>query len=211
MLKNMFSIESRFYKLVELVGDLLLLNLLFIVLSLPILTIGANLSALFYAFMKKIDKQDSQFFKNYVYALKMNGKQATSLWFVFLLIGIILIGDFIYFRYFVEGVWRLVAWLFAGILLYWFVLIIYVFALQSRFENKILRIVLNAMMLSVIHFGTTFLMVLILVILSFCIIFIPYQTVLYGSVFMMVIGFSVVIYLFSILMCTIFKFYIVDS
>lgn len=187
------------------------MNLLFIVLSLPILTIGANLSALFYAFMTKIDKQDPHLFKNYVSALKMNGKQATSLWLVFVAIGIILVGDFIYVRYFVTDAWRHVAWLFAGLLLYWLVLIIYGFALQSRFENRISTIFVNALMMSVIHIGPTFLMVMTLVVLCFCFIVVPFQTVLYGSVFLMVIGFAVIIYLASILMGMIFKFYMSDE
>ena len=42
----MFGIDSKFYEVVSRIADLVVLNLLFVLCSLPIITIGASTTAL---------------------------------------------------------------------------------------------------------------------------------------------------------------------
>ncbi len=60
--------------------DLILLNILFIVSCIPILTIGAALSATYQVLFKLIDKKDPSIVKCYWKAFKENFMRATSLW-----------------------------------------------------------------------------------------------------------------------------------
>ncbi len=43
----MFGIDSKFYEVVSKIADLVVVNLLFVLCSLPIITIGASTTALF--------------------------------------------------------------------------------------------------------------------------------------------------------------------
>ena len=43
----MFGIDSKFYEVVSKIADLVILNLIFVLCSLPIITIGASTTALY--------------------------------------------------------------------------------------------------------------------------------------------------------------------
>ena len=43
----MFGIDSKFYEVVSKIADLVVVNLLFVLCSLPIITIGASTTALY--------------------------------------------------------------------------------------------------------------------------------------------------------------------
>ena len=43
----MFGIDSKFYEVVSRISDLVVINLLFVLCSLPIITIGASTTALY--------------------------------------------------------------------------------------------------------------------------------------------------------------------
>ena len=51
----MFGIDSKFYEVVSRIADLVVVNLLFVLCSLPIITIGASTTAL-YGVTKKISE-----------------------------------------------------------------------------------------------------------------------------------------------------------
>lgn len=58
MKEKIFSIDSLFFRTMSLIGDLMLLNLMWILTSLPIITIGASTTALLYTGMKLAKGRD---------------------------------------------------------------------------------------------------------------------------------------------------------
>lgn len=73
------------------VADLIILNLLFIICSLPIVTFGAAYSAKYYVAMKKVRGEDSGTIVPFFKAFKRNFKQSTVVWLI-MLIAFALIG-----------------------------------------------------------------------------------------------------------------------
>ena len=47
MLKGLFDMDNPFWRFMSLVADLIILNLLFVLCSIPIITIGASTTALY--------------------------------------------------------------------------------------------------------------------------------------------------------------------
>jgi len=80
------STESPFFQRLSSFSDLILLNLLMLVTSIPIVTIGASATALFYA-VTKLREGEGKPFKNYFRSFRENFKQATVLWLVMLAAG----------------------------------------------------------------------------------------------------------------------------
>ena len=54
----MFGIDGKFYEIVSAIADLVILNLLFVLCSLPIFTIGASTTALFGVTKKMADNRE---------------------------------------------------------------------------------------------------------------------------------------------------------
>ena len=85
-MKNIFSPDSLLIKALTLLCDLMYLNLLFLICSLPIFTIGASTTALYAVLFKRIRGKDFKVGKTYFEEFKSNFKQATLFWIPYFLI-----------------------------------------------------------------------------------------------------------------------------
>ena len=88
-MRSLFTTDSPFFQKLSTVSELVILNLLTILCSLPITTIGASATALFYT-TEKMRKAEKSSPKTFFYAFKENFKQATLIWGILLAIGILI-------------------------------------------------------------------------------------------------------------------------
>ena len=88
-----FSYESKFSQLLLKLCYACYLNLLWFVCSIPIFTIGAATTALYYASLKIVRDEDSHVGAMFFRSFRQNFKQATVLWLIMLGVGLFLAGD----------------------------------------------------------------------------------------------------------------------
>lgn len=69
------------------------LNILWLVCSLPIVTIGASTTALFYVTLKMAEDRDDGLTRMFFKAFRENFKPATKLWLILLTVGSFLVAD----------------------------------------------------------------------------------------------------------------------
>lgn len=79
-MKGFFYVESPFMQMLARLVDVVLLNLLFVVTSLPIVTIGASWTSLLTVWQHILRGDDNNIVQNYFRFFKNNWKQATILW-----------------------------------------------------------------------------------------------------------------------------------
>lgn len=79
--------ESKIIDMLSRIVELLLLNLLFVLTSLPLVTIGASLTALFAVNLKLVKNEESYIVKEYFRAFRKNFGKATVSFLVFVLFG----------------------------------------------------------------------------------------------------------------------------
>jgi len=152
MWERMF--KSKLWHLFGLIGDLFVLNVLWLITSLPIVTIGASTTALYYVFLKK--KQDKntglsnfQLFKK---SLVENWKQSTFVWLIYLFLAVDagLIGYSVYTARgleYIKSSQLLMAAAVCFLVLYVFTLI-YIFPLLAFFQQSTAQCFLNAVGIS---------------------------------------------------------------
>ena len=80
IMNKLFSNESVFGILFGHLGDIIIVNLLFVVTSLPVVTMGAALSGMNYAFLKRRRLSDEPISRLYFDGFKANFRQATAAW-----------------------------------------------------------------------------------------------------------------------------------
>ncbi len=85
-----FSYESRFSQLLLKLCYACYLNLLWFVCSIPIITIGASTTALYYACLKIVRDEENNVAAQFFRSFKENFKQATVLWLILLGVGLFL-------------------------------------------------------------------------------------------------------------------------
>ena len=88
-----FSYESKFSQLLLKLCYACYLNLLWFVCSIPIFTIGASTTALYYASLKIVRDEDSGVGAMFFRSFRENFRQATGLWLILLAIGLFLGAD----------------------------------------------------------------------------------------------------------------------
>lgn len=71
-----FSINSKFYQIMSKIADMMILSILWIITSLPLLTIGTASTALYYCTVKVIREDQGSLVKEYFRAFKSNFKQS---------------------------------------------------------------------------------------------------------------------------------------
>lgn len=186
------------------VADFIILNLLWIVCSIPIITIGASTTALYTVMLKLVKNEEGYIAKGFLKAFKENFKQSTIMWAIFLLLGILFVVDFVSIRLMpniVGGILQMF-FLFMGVLLIaWMV---YAFALQARFVNTVKNTLKNALILVFAKLPFSILIIIISIgpVLA---TFRTYQTLVIGIMVWFFAGVSLVAWLNSFLLRIVFR------
>ena len=93
---NIFKFDSPVMNFIGKVADLIILNLLTLVLSIPIVTFGAAYTAKYYVSMKIIRGEEGTLLKPYFKSFKENFKQSTIAWLILLVINAVLTVDWLW-------------------------------------------------------------------------------------------------------------------
>ena len=88
---NPFSYDGLLVRFLNLVADLVALHVLWLLCSLPIVTIGASTTALYYASMRRIRTDESHVHQNFFRSFRQNFRQSTILWLIMLVVGAVLV------------------------------------------------------------------------------------------------------------------------
>ena len=160
-----FSYESKFSQLLLKLCYACYLNLLWFVCSIPIFTIGASTTALYYACLKVVRDEDSRVSSQFFRSFRENFKQATVIWLILLGVGLFLGSDgyiLYHLRQTAEGnlavLWTLVLAVVIAASLVYVIVLLYVFPLIASVENTNLAMLKNAFLI-----GTHYLFASILV------------------------------------------------
>ena len=90
----MFKLDSPFMNFLNRVCDIMILNFMVILFSLPIVTAGASITAAYYIAYKMVKNEESYIVRGFFKAFKENFKQSTIIWLIFLAIFAILFMDY---------------------------------------------------------------------------------------------------------------------
>ncbi|EOL41173.1 hypothetical protein RV11_GL001800 [Enterococcus phoeniculicola] len=149
-MSKIFSTEGKIYSGMERIYQILLLNSIFIISCLPVVTIGAALASAYGTAYKMIDHSEGVLYKEYLRQLKLNMLPATKLW--VLILAVIGAGfwTFPYVQSFMVG--NKIAYYLTMVFITFLVLMsLYLFPLIARFDNSLSGTVVNAMILSLKH------------------------------------------------------------
>lgn len=154
------NLDSPFMQGLGKMADLMWLNVLTLLCCLPIVTIGASLTAMNYMALKIARNEECYITRGFFKSFKENFKQATLIWLIFLFVILILVGDFIIMRN--SGI-EFGDW-FQGVITAVSILVLfalmYVFPVLAKFENTVFRTIKNAFLMSLMQLPKTVLMII---------------------------------------------------
>ncbi|MDO4324241.1 MAG: DUF624 domain-containing protein [Lachnospiraceae bacterium] len=209
-MSNIFNMDNGFFRAMGRLADLMILNLLFIVCSLPIFTIGASVTAMYYVTLKMAGNEEGYVFRSFLKSFKQNFKQATVIWLIVLFVGCILGLDMYILNHSNNSLSTVLFVLISATSLIYTMVVIYVFPLLSRFENKTTTTLRNAFIMAIADFPRTIVM-LVIVIGSIMLTFLNAYTFWYGLLVWILGGFAIVAFANSYFLNKIFKKYMPEE
>ena len=160
-----FSYDSKFSRIMIKLCYACFLNLLWMVCSLPIFTIGASTTALYYACLKIVRDEGFDAAGMFFHSFKQNFKQATIIWLIMLTAGIFLAGDG-YILYHLRAsstgalavMWTLLMAAVIAAAVIYVIVLLYVFPLLASVENTTAAMLKNAFLIGTHYLFSTILM-----------------------------------------------------
>ena len=152
----MFNPDNPLMRALGKLADLVILNFLTIICSIPLFTIGASVTACYYCTVKITKDEESYIWKDFFKSFRLNFRQSTAIWLINVIFLSIYGADFLILtggsivdistgiRVFI---------LLTGIVLAAFM--VYVYPLQSHFENPVKITIKNAFLLALANLPYT--------------------------------------------------------
>ncbi len=203
---NLFSYDGLIYKTGTKIFQLLVLNILYLVTCLPLITIGAANTGLAAATMKMIEGKEGNVAIDYLHAFINNFKMATYFNLLFGVINVLVLLNYLFagavssplrpFVYFFLGL--------AGVIS--LVGMTFIYPYIARFDDDIMTTTKNTSLLILKHGKLSLLILLVAIVPVLLAILSPLLMVfsIYISAF---IGFALLTYLKSLLLLSIYKQY----
>lgn len=142
-MKGFFDPDGVFARAMDFLWRMIVLNVLFLICSLPVVTFGASSAALYGAIQKAQKGYDGKLFRVFFEKFRENFKAATLSWLILLPLVVICVVDLLVAP---AGLWRIIATL--GLQLCAMVAVL-LFPLLARYENRPATHVKNAFLLAI--------------------------------------------------------------
>lgn len=202
-MNNFFHVDGLFYKISSKIWSLIVLNLLIILTSLPIITIGAAQTAGFAVITRIIDLDETRIVSTFFDSFKKNFKQSTIVW---LALGVLMNLLIINWNYLISFK-QLNSWITVGMVIVSLAFVNfcqYVFFYLSRFEDSIKQITINILKLP-IYYPVRSLILLLLVLVPLLLMFLSPYLFIFGIYMGIFIGISFNIFLRAYLLLDLFR------
>ena len=157
---SFFSLDSKFSQIMGRVFDLMMLNIIFLIMCIPIVTIGANFTAMYYVTLKMIKNEETYIFRTYWKSFRENFKQATAIWLIMLAILIVLILDLLLVMN-MSGAITYLRFVFLVLIFFEAMVLSYIFPVLSRFDNTVKNTIKNSMLMAIRHLPWTIMILLV--------------------------------------------------
>src|SRR5699024_2861655 len=195
----MYQEQHIIIRILTHIFDFILLNILWLLTSIPIVTLGAATAALYSVMMSVVEKKVGYIIKDYWKAFCRNFKQSTVVWILLLFLGACLWFDLTLIGV-VPGLFRQIGTVVLGaVLIFYFMECIFVFPLIAKFENSTGNMIKNALLIPVSRLPYA-LMILFMTGAAIIVTFLNQRTIMIGAVIWSAIGVSVLSYANSLLL-----------
>jgi len=156
-MNGIFNMDGPFFRFGNALADIIILSLVWFVVSLPLVTVGASTTALFYVTTRRISNREGYLLKDFFSSFKANFKQATLLWILWVAVVALVITNLFWLRS--EGFNPTLAGILFPlqiiILIELIMIVLYIFPLTARFDMKFFQTIKSAFFMANRHLLTT--------------------------------------------------------
>ena len=183
---NLFDYNGKFFSTMSKVADSIILGLLWLVCSIPVITIGASSSAFYYAYTKCVQQDRGSVLGAFFHGFKTCFKHATVSWLALIVLAAVEIFDF--FLLLAQGGASSIALILLAIVVLFMIGIVLMalclFPYIARYENTWIESVKNCILILFSNFFWVALLLPILLVAVLTAISIPFMILFAPSAYM---------------------------
>lgn len=158
-MSKLFRMDSPLMRFLTKIADLMVLNILFCVTSIPLITIGASWTALYSVTLRMVRDEEGSVSRSYFQSFRQNFRQATLLWLGVLVVLALLVLDIRVLNGMSEGTAPGLLRVGVEILALLGIMVLqYLFPSLARFEASLADTLKNACIMALAHLPKTALM-----------------------------------------------------
>lgn len=182
-MKSLFNPEGPLMQFITKITYSAYLNILWFICCIPIFTIGASTTALFYVTLKMAKNEEGNITRAFFRSFKENFKQGTKIWLILLIAGIILgfDGYTLYHMRFTNAFWTILTAIFIIVVVAYAIILMYIFPLLARFQNTTWAMFKNSIMIGMRFLLCTAIMAVIYFIMAIVVIRIFTPAIIFGE------------------------------
>ncbi len=190
---SFLSLDSPVMRTLGKVADLMLLNILFVICCIPIITIGDSITAMCYVVLRIREGKDGYITRSFFHSFKQNFRQSTIIWLMNLVVVFLMLADWAIIRSGTGMMTTVMTVLVVFVLIIYLLVVLLVFSVQARFDNTIKNTIKNSMIMAIADLPRVF--VTLLIIVAAILVSLLTYTLFYWSIlFWTILGFASVAY-----------------
>lgn len=177
---KLFDYNNPVWRFMGKLADLFFLTIIWAVCSLPVVTIGATTSALYYVVLKMVKNHEEYIIRTFFRYMKENFISSTVVWIIVLTLGLIPSAGFFGLNQMGIKTASTVFWMLVIISVVYLIFVTVIFPLSARLSVGIGKLFFMTFMVGLKHFAWTFLMVVVSVCIAALGIFVFWPVLLIG-------------------------------
>ena len=158
---NPLNENSLFNIIFNKLGDIIIANLLFILCSIPLITIGPALTALYHCTLRSIKGNNPGTVKTFFRAFKESFRQSVLVWILFLVILAVLVLNIRFLLSQDSSASQMLVYLSMAVTAFAVIGFLYIFPVITAFSNSLKNLLRNSYIFAFMHFPSTILIAVV--------------------------------------------------
>lgn len=200
---SFLNYESPLFQFINRLIDMVLLSIISFICCLPIITIGASLTALYSVTLKMAKDEEGYIYRSFFKSFKENFRQSTIIWILLFIIGSILVFSLNFWFSMDTLIGNIFGFIISFISVLYCFILLFSFPLLSKFNNTVKQTLKNSLFLALTNLKNT---IAIFICTTLCVLFVGFLKA--GPYIFIVFGFAFLAYVNSFFFNKIFKQYV---
>ena len=161
LLNSIFSLDNGIMRFFSRVYDIVILNIMFIICCIPVVTFGASVTAMYSVTLKMARNEESHIVRGFLKAFKENLKQGAIMGIIAIIIVAFIILDLKIIGMIGDNKLNIIKVLCYAVAIWAYIIFLYAFPILSRFSLTIKQVFKNSFIISIVNIKWTILLILL--------------------------------------------------
>lgn len=162
-MSGFFNMDNAVMRFLSKVFDVMFLSLLWFIFSIPVVTMGAATTAMYYAAVKVIRRDRGYVFREFWKSFRMNFGGATAVWIIELVIGFLFYNNLHFAMALTNTTGKVLFCLYWAMIFIVAITTVYLYPVLSRFAIRTPKLVKTSLLMSIKHLPSTVVMLAIVI------------------------------------------------